>query len=319
MSKLLNIEGIEEEHLEVFEAVGIGELVDLASSDPSGLHSELLEANEMLALVDEVPEFSVLEGWVEKARKEVPQAVLDSLESTGEEPMMEEFVEVEDEGAIDGESVLVAQALSRQDLKAEGIKVSEIPEAIYISEDKLTESRKTEQGFKTMGESLSVGRLAKRRVQPLERKARSKVNAVNSETNKGVSRSSKRFIKGVLHKMPWRVRVSAIVLLTIPFVLLLGVLSMATVFIGIYPEGKEGIGIAGFVAAPIIAIILLLFSARAKCQVCGQKQFFPKNTRKNKKAHHVPLLGYMIPTAVQALLFHWFHCIYCGTAIRLKE
>jgi len=161
MSKLLNIEGIEEEHLDVFEAVGIGELVDLASSDPSGLHSELLEANEMLALVDEVPEFSVLEGWVEKARKEVPQAVLDSLESTGEEPMMEEFVEVEDEGAIDGESVLVAQALSRQDLKAEGIKVSEIPEAIYISEDKLTESRKTEQGFKTMGESLSVGRLEK--------------------------------------------------------------------------------------------------------------------------------------------------------------
>jgi hypothetical protein len=40
---------------------------------------------------------------------------------------------------------------------------------------------------------------------------------------------------------------------------------------------------------------------------------------KNRKAHHIPVLGYVFAVAVHIVLFRWFRCTYCGTPVRLKE
>ena len=109
-----------------------------------------------------------------------------------------------------------------------------------------------------------------------------------------------------------------------PLVLLAGILAILLFMLpGLtapwLPEGNRWILLALFLAIPAVGIFYLICTSRAKCPVCGQRQFLPKNTRKNKKAHHFPLLGYIIPTALQALLFKWFRCVHCGTSIRLKE
>jgi len=71
---------------------------------------------------------------------------------------------------------------------------------------------------------------------------------------------------------------------------------------------------------PVVGVAFLFFGVgTGRCRICGQGQFMPRACRRNAKAHHVPLLGYIIPTALHMLVFRWFRCTYCGTPVRLKE
>ena len=65
-------------------------------------------------------------------------------------------------------------------------------------------------------------------------------------------------------------------------------------------------------------VCYLLFALRARCRVCTNQIFWSKRCFKNQKAHRVPGLGLVGSLALHALLFGWFRCMYCGTAIRLK-
>jgi hypothetical protein len=69
----------------------------------------------------------------------------------------------------------------------------------------------------------------------------------------------------------------------------------------------------------VFGLLYFLVSFHASCRVCGQKCFVPRECLKNKKAHHLPVLGYILPTALHMLVFRWFRCAHCGTPIRLKE
>lgn len=61
----------------------------------------------------------------------------------------------------------------------------------------------------------------------------------------------------------------------------------------------------------------LVFSFRCKCGVCRMRIFSLKRYPRNKKRHHLPLLGYYLPTALHIILFHNFRCPACGTSQRL--
>ena len=56
-----------------------------------------------------------------------------------------------------------------------------------------------------------------------------------------------------------------------------------------------------------------------KCRICNQRLFVPRRCHKHAKAHHIKFVGYVLPLSVHLLLFHWFRCTYCGTAVRLKK
>ena len=158
-------------------------------------------------------------------------------------------------------------------------------------------------------------------VKPLDRGTPREAVSLSEGLNKGLSPESRRFIRGVLHPDVMRVRVSA---LATTFVMI----AMIASFVGIpwllIHEHRSGdsmlwwvVGIASTLL--ISGLCYLFWGINARCRICGQRHFAPKKCLKNKKAHHIPLVGYILPTALQALLFKWFYCTYCGTAVRLKK
>jgi hypothetical protein len=47
--------------------------------------------------------------------------------------------------------------------------------------------------------------------------------------------------------------------------------------------------------------------------------YVPKHCLKNRKAHHLPLFGYIGAVALQVMVFKWYNCTFCGTSIRIKK
>ena len=72
--------------------------------------------------------------------------------------------------------------------------------------------------------------------------------------------------------------------------------------------------IGGLVALGIVQLILM---NRLRCRICTCHLLQSRNTAKNRKAHLIPGLGYTASLALHLLLFQWFRCMYCGTAIKL--
>ncbi len=158
-------------------------------------------------------------------------------------------------------------------------------------------------------------------VQPLERGPSKSVVAVSENLNKGVSPTSRRYIKGVLHPNSGQIIMGAIVTVCMQ---LLFIGTLAALALLVY----EAAVLSKFNYYPIAIVgglfccslfLYLTVGLKAKCCVCTQREFGPKSCAKHKKAHRVFLIGYIFPTALHALLFKWFYCIYCGTAIRLKK
>jgi len=159
-------------------------------------------------------------------------------------------------------------------------------------------------------------------VKPLDKgKPRDVVTSSNG-LNKGLTPKSRRFVRGVLHPDPLRVCVAAFFSLLVQFFLVATfVVVPAFVLYDLLYDAPETMWwVAGIVCGLILSSLSYLFwGLSARCRVCGQRQFAPKKCLKNRKAHHVPLIGYILPTALHAIFFKWFYCIYCGTAVRLKK
>jgi len=140
--------------------------------------------------------------------------------------------------------------------------------------------------------------------------------SVSKETNKGVNPNSRFYIRGVLNKRAGEFMFSVCAFIMFNLCVLAGFLLPLLLILD-----KEKFAWA--VYAPILIIVGILiyfmFSGRATCPVCNQKQFAPKNCLKHRDAHKWPIVGYMLPTALHAAVFKWFKCIFCGTSIRLKE
>ena len=73
--------------------------------------------------------------------------------------------------------------------------------------------------------------------------------------------------------------------------------------------------VAAVVAVPWIAQLVVL--GKARCRICSCHLFYSRNCAKNRKAHSIPGLGKTASLALHLLLFQWFRCMYCGTAIKL--
>lgn len=61
------------------------------------------------------------------------------------------------------------------------------------------------------------------------------------------------------------------------------------------------------------------FAFRSKCCTCGLTIFSLRSYHRSKERHHLPLLGYQLPTALHIMLFRKFRCPSCGTPQRLKR
>ena len=149
------------------------------------------------------------------------------------------------------------------------------------------------------------------------------MRAALPETNAGIDPSSRRYIRGVLHSNPHQIWWGALITLACQVAIPLGIFAAFALLL------KDG-GSALFQWVPswflvlplsvfVLGLLYLIISFSCTCRICGQKCFVPRNCLKNRKAHHLPLLGYVFAVALHILLFRWFRCTYCGTPVRVKE
>ena len=143
------------------------------------------------------------------------------------------------------------------------------------------------------------------------------------ETNKGRSPDSKFFIRGVLHDQPLKVWFGGLVAVLLQLCIPLAVVAAPLlILLDQVPTTFSWVPkwiIAFPIAVPILGLFYALISARAKCRVCAQRIYVPKHCLKNRKAHHLPYLGYIGALALHVLTFKWFNCTFCGTSIRIKK
>jgi hypothetical protein len=159
-------------------------------------------------------------------------------------------------------------------------------------------------------------------VKPLDRGPQKEAVTLSEQLNQGVDSRSRKFIKGVFHPQVKTVRFAAVTAILFVAILVVNISSLLGLFL--YRTNLE----AGVVVGWVMGLLLLLvvtagtyvyFGTRARCVVCRQPPLMPKKCIKHKKAHHVKGIGYILPTALQLLVYKWFYCTYCGTALRLKK
>lgn len=71
------------------------------------------------------------------------------------------------------------------------------------------------------------------------------------------------------------------------------------------------------VAVILLGLPYLVLSRMALCSVCHMPVFSFAKYGRNRAAHHLPLLGYTIATALHVLFTMRFRCPACGTGMRL--
>ncbi|PAW68503.1 MAG: hypothetical protein B9S38_11190 [Verrucomicrobiia bacterium Tous-C4TDCM] len=143
------------------------------------------------------------------------------------------------------------------------------------------------------------------------------------ETNAGRKPGSPFYIRGVLHDRPYMAWFGGVFLVLLQLCLPLSVIAAPLLILSDQmPEDFAWVPhwiIVFPISLLLLGILYALIGTRAKCRVCAQRMYVPKQCLKNKKAHHLPLFGYVGAVAMHVILFRWFNCTFCGTSIRIKK
>lgn len=115
---------------------------------------------------------------------------------------------------------------------------------------------------------------------------------------------------------PLRTFVSAVLLIW-TYVAILGAIAYTTaLLLGTLKNASMYIP-AGLFLAGVLPYLLIV--RKTKCSVCNMPALSMANYPRNKHAHHFPLLGYTIPTALHIIFFWWYRCPACGTPQKLLK
>ena len=351
MSSLLTIPGLGKSSLELLEAVGFLDETTLAKAGLDELVKELERANSILKILKRSPRRVEVEKWLATAKervgfvqKESKTAPLVAVNYEGNPEVMEMLAKAPSALPLPVRLLIENQLL-----------VGDIPPAVFlnrvvgdldvrVSKDSAMRSpRPATSGAVFLSDaspprrSFDVSRVksiaslvgetspppAAVPVDPGEDRV-ALIRAPRVETNRGRDPESPFYIRGVLHTHPVRMLIGALITLVMVIEVPVAIASAFLLLLSDQkPEGFSWVPkwlLAFPLSLPLVGVAFLFFGVGAgKCRICGQGQFIPRACRKNAKAHHVPLVGYIIPTALHMLVFRWFRCTYCGTPVRLKE
>jgi len=349
MIKIQDIPKLSEGEVELLEAVGYLDAVDLIDVDSQQLYSELVKANETLAILADHPTEDQIKSWQDclkedgNVRKKASSGTRRREQTTvvKEPANREERVNFENDPNIIEmlEVAPEAELLPGSLIKRHQIAVKDIPEAILLTNCEKGQKINTQQessvpdrspvdseAASTELESLNIRNFDQidtgiKEIQPLDRGSAREILSPSEGLNDGVQPASRRFIRGVLHPKPSQIRIAA-------FFTLLFFFSMMVAFIGIplalvyeHMTGQNTVlwvlAMAGLLF--ICGLCYAIWGASERCRVCNQRQFVPRKCLKHKQAHRFPLIGYILPTALHLLWYKWSHCIYCGTSVRTKK
>lgn len=174
-------------------------------------------------------------------------------------------------------------------------------------------------GRAAVGEKMPIAQGELQRTPAIQKPLQGEEASINRKalesTNRGVSPRSRRFVRGILHPSPVKMLAAAFFAIAVRLTLIAVVVLMALIVFG----AIENIWVWGALAFPIVAVTHLITVSRARCRVCGQKEFVKSRAHKHQKAHRLLFFGPIISTGVHLFIFKWFHCMFCGTAIRVKK
>lgn len=129
-----------------------------------------------------------------------------------------------------------------------------------------------------------------------------------------------RWVKrGVVHTRPVHTWIGAVVSLLWRTSLLAAAAGLTWVFATAeQPSDYTREILIGLGAMLVLGALQLHFAGRSRCRICSCPVFYSKNCIKNRKAHLIPILGYVASLSLHLVLFRWFRCMYCGTATKLS-
>lgn len=124
--------------------------------------------------------------------------------------------------------------------------------------------------------------------------------------------------RGVQHPTPWFLIFGALVSLLWRLAVLGALVGIPWLLLTAErgSDHRMEVMIAGGVLL-VLGFAQLIVLNRARCRICSCHLFYSRDCVKNRKAHHLFGLGYTASLALHLLIFQWFRCMYCGTAIRL--
>jgi hypothetical protein len=343
--------GIPEDFLQLLEACGIRSTADLAAQDADHLLSELNIANHHLQITNLTLKKSDVAEWISKAKTLAGGP-------TSPTPLhLKPPVNYEDNPEV-AEALSLAPfaiPLPGKILMEKGLRVSDIPAALLLNcyegeldicmdepstpKINLPAARPgnyTESVTKPIVSRPIESASASVAEPPTTYKKRSQVEKSgqindlaaplrkpSEGINRGVDPSSRRFIRGMLHPHPWRLRAGAIfsllLLLNLPLAIVSPVLLLAS---REYPDYFSWVRFSTIIfplALPITLLGYLIWGMSGRCRVCTQKFFVHKGALKHTKSHQLLGMGYVVPLSLHLLTFSWFRCSSCGTPIRLKK
>lgn len=135
-------------------------------------------------------------------------------------------------------------------------------------------------------------------------------------SNEEMSRTVKR---GVAHPNPVLLVVGALISLLWRAVLLVTMVGVIwLIFVAPKPSDYAKEIVYSAIGLAMLGILQLVVLTRARCRICSCHLFYSKNCVKNRKAHSLPLVGKVGSLALHLLIFQWFRCMYCGTAVKLQ-
>lgn len=144
-----------------------------------------------------------------------------------------------------------------------------------------------------------------------------------AKTNAGRKPGSRFYIRGVLHDRPLKIWFGGLITVLLQLSVPLALIAAPLLILSDHKPEQfgwvPGWAIVFPVMVPLLGILYALVSTGAKCRVCAQRLYVPKHCLKNRKAHHLPLLGYIGAVALHVMVFRWFDCTFCGTSIRIKK
>lgn len=352
MKPIHDVENMQPEAVELLEAAGYMDANIIFDHKISDITTELIKANNVLEIIDTEPNRSMVVQWlkplearfgktIDEEEPEIDPNTLirprDILNTPFAVPLSENFIKdhrIEVDEMPRGTVRFLDKELAIAHHNSEDL--AEVSYNLVSDQPPSKGSSKNEDEKETglfedpvfTGEDSNIldkSRILKMEtfqnegstVAPMQRAEDVNLTkTTRKETNAGVSPNSRFYIKGVLHKSVSRFKSGCFLFLLVNIMIFL---SFAITALVLLDREKYWWAVWGPLLGVLAIIIYFSGAQKSSCPICNQRQFAPKRCLKHKNAHHWPLFGYMLPTAVHALFFKWFRCIFCGTSVRLKE
>ena len=320
MTPLSAITGLTAEAADLLAAAGIRSTAHLANEEPESLHPRLEVLAWQRGRTSLAPQREQLDHWVAVARMLTPAAEAEAVN----------VEEIPEAVTMPAANAAWMPPSIRAAAEATGVTHAGSDSEAVRRQSAAAENswRKVDPNNFATIEAYNEGRIG---VQPLSRESLKDTPPAEGEEEEHPDQSRRiqrirstgetlsRWVRrGVVHPRPLHTWLGAVVSLLWRVAVIVGVIAFIWLITSSrLPSAHTGKVIMCFVALLVLGCMQLHFAGRSRCRICSCNLYHSKNCHKNRKAHHIPGLGFVASTALHLLIFGWFRCMYCGTAIRL--